>query len=76
MIQNLVWATAYSTVAIRSLSAFSSTVDSCERGGGRDEPVHHHRSRQRTVASRDLSCKKIPFPMALNEPYPVYGLFR
>ena len=47
-----------------------------ERGGGRDEPVRHHRRHQRTVASRDLSCNKIPFPIALNEPYPVYGLFR
>ena len=36
-----------------------------ERRGGGDEPVHHHRSRERSVASRTQVATPIPTPCQL-----------
>jgi hypothetical protein len=70
MIQNLVWATAYNIVAIpcrgrpfRPLGIRSP--DEC--GGDRDEPFHHHRRRQRPVASRPYVATGRPSPVTLRQ---------
>ena len=56
MIQNLVWATAYNLVAIPAGAGGPRPPLGIrcphECGGGRDEPLHYHRRRERSVASR------------------------